>query len=53
MKDSYLKFIENFINENELIKFGLKETIYIPNEKANLLKEIFETFGAKIEVREI
>jgi len=34
MKDSNQKFIEKYINRNEFIKFGLKETIFIPSEKA-------------------
>jgi len=34
MKDSYQIFTEKYINKNDFIKFGLKETIFIPSEKA-------------------
>lgn len=34
MKDSYEIFIKKYINKEDLISFGLKETIYIPEDKA-------------------
>ena len=34
MKDSYEIFIKNYINKKDLIDFGLKETIYIAEDKA-------------------